>query len=84
MSRGKQLAYSAQFQRELSEFAIYYGAPAGAGLAASDPVRTGRGSDLQVQTLFARFIDTPADFLEACESVRHHGLQKLVVRRLEA
>jgi len=83
MSRGKQLAYSSQFQRELSEFAIFYGEPSGGGMAAYDPVRMGRDSDLQVQTLFARFVDSPEDFLRACESIRHNGLQKLTVRRLE-
>jgi hypothetical protein len=83
MSRGKQLAYSAQFQRELSEFAIFYGDPSAGGGAADDPVRMGRDSDLQTQTLFARFIDTPPEFLRACEAIRHEGLQKLVVRRLE-
>lgn len=82
MSRGKQLAYSAQFQRELSEFAIFYGEPAGGGLAAEDPPRTGRDSNLQVSTLFARFIDAPAEFLRKCEEIRHKGLQKLVVTRL--
>lgn len=83
MSRGKQLAYSAQFQRELSEFAVFYGDPASGGLAADDPPRTGRGSKLQVVTLFARFIDTPATFLRKCEEIRHKGLQRLVVTRLE-
>jgi hypothetical protein len=83
MSRGKQLAYSAQFQRELSEFAIFYGDPSAGGMAADDPVRMGRGSELQTQTLFARFIDTPPDFLRACDAIRHDGLQKLVVRRVE-
>jgi hypothetical protein len=83
ISRGRQLAYSAQFQRELSEFAIFYGDPSGGGMAANDPVRMGRESDLQTQTLFARFVETPPDFLRACENIRHKGLQKLVVRRLE-
>jgi uncharacterized protein DUF3830 len=83
MSRGKQLAYSAQFQRELSEFAIFYGDPAGGGLAAEDPPRTGRDSNLQVSTLFARFIDAPPEFTRKCEEIRHKGLQKLVVTRLE-
>jgi hypothetical protein len=83
MSRGKQLAYSAQFQRELSEFAIFYGEPSGGGMAADDPVRMGRESDLQTQTLFARFVDAPPEFRHACEDIRHKGLQKLVVRRLE-
>ena len=83
MSRGKQLAYSAQFQRELSEFAIFYGDPSAGGMAADDPIRMGRDSDLQTQTLFARFIETPPGFLRACEAIRHEGLQKLVVRRLE-
>ena len=83
MSRGKQLAYSAQFQRELSEFAIFYGEPSGGGMAADDPVRMGRESDLQTQTLFARFVDASPEFRHACEDIRHKGLQKLVVRRLE-
>jgi hypothetical protein len=82
MSRGKQLAYSAQFQRELSEFAIFYGDPAGGGLAADDPPRTGRASKLQVSTLFARFLDPAPEFLRKCEEIRHNGLQKLVVKRL--
>ena len=83
MSRGKQLAYSAQFQKELSEFAIFYGDPAGGGLAAEDPPRTGRDSNLQVITLFARFIDAPPESLRKCEEIRHKGLQKLVASRLE-
>jgi hypothetical protein len=83
MSRGKQLAYSAQFQRELSEFAIFYGDPAGGGLAADDPPRTGGDLGLQVVTLFARFIDAPPEFLAKCEEIRHQGLKKLVVTRLE-
>ena len=83
MSRGKQLAYSAQFQRELSEFALFYGDPAGGGLAADDPPRTGRTSNLQVSTLFARLIDASPEFLRNCEEIRHNGLQKLVVTRSE-
>jgi hypothetical protein len=83
MSRGRQLADSAQFQRELSEFAIFYGDPSGGGMAAEDPVRMGRESDLQTQTLFARFVDASPEFRRACEDIRHKGLQKLVVRRLE-
>lgn len=82
MSRGKQLAYSAQFQRELSEFAIFYGDPAAGDLIADDPARDGSESNLQVSTLFASFVDLPKDFRERCEEVRHRGLQKLVVRRL--
>jgi hypothetical protein len=83
MSRGKQLAYSSQFQRELSELAVFYGDPAGGGLAADDPARSGRDSNLQVATLFATIIDTPKEFAQKCEEVRHTGLQRLVVRRLE-
>ena len=82
MSRGKQLAYSAQFQRELSEFAIFYAESAAGGMAADDPIRMGRDSDLQVQTLFAQFIDIPREFLHACEVNRHEGLQRLVVTRM--
>ena len=83
MSRGKQLAYSSQFQRELSELAIFYGDPAGGGLAADDPARSGRDSNLQVSTLFATLIDIPKEFAQKCEEVCHNGLQRLVVRRLE-
>jgi hypothetical protein len=83
MSRGKQLAYSSQFQRELSEFAIFYGDPAGVGNAADDPPRTAWDPKLQVATLFARFVDPPPDFIRMCEVARHDGLQKLVVTRLE-
>lgn len=83
MSRGKQLAYSAQFQRELSEFAIFYGDPAAGGLAADDPIREGRDSNLQVSTLFATFTDIPREFIQKCDEIRHKGLQKLVVKRLE-
>jgi hypothetical protein len=83
MSRGKQLAYSSQFQRELSEFAIFYGDPTSGGLGADDPARSGKDSGLQVTTLFATFIDLPAEFVEQCEKARHDGLQHLVVKRLE-
>jgi hypothetical protein len=83
MSRGQQLAYSSEFQRELSEFAIFYGEPTGGGLAANDPARSGKDSGLQVTTLFATFIDLPEDFLEECEKTRHEGLQHLVVKRME-
>ena len=82
MSRGKQLAYSAQFQRELSEFAIFYGDPAAGGLAADDPARDGDPS-LQVSTLFATFVDLPKAFQLRCEEIRHKGLQRLVVKRFE-
>jgi Protein of unknown function (DUF3830) len=81
MSRGKQLAYSSQFQRELSEFAIFYGDPAAGDLIAHDPARDGSDSNLQVSTLFATFVDLPRDFREKCEEIRHHGLQKLIVTR---
>ena len=83
MSRGKQLAYSAEFQRELSEFAIFYGEPSGGGLGANDPGR-GRGDDLEVKTLFATFVDLPPEFVDKCDEIRHDGLKKLVVKRLEA
>lgn len=82
MSRGKQLAYSSEFQRELSEFAIFYGEPSGGGLAANDPARSG-DPDLQVTTLFATFVDLPREFTDRCEEIRHHGLQNLTVSRLE-
>jgi hypothetical protein len=80
--RGKQAAYSAQFQRELSEFEIYYGDPAGGGLAAHDPARYGRQSGL-ITTKFATLIDVPREFQRNSDDIRHNGLRKLVVARLE-
>jgi hypothetical protein len=80
--RGKQAAYSAQFQRELSELTIFYGDPAGGGLAAQDPARYGRESGL-ITMKWATLIDTPREFLQKCDEIRHKGLQKLVLRRLE-
>ena len=82
MSRGKQLAYSSDSQRELSEFAIFYGEPSGGGLNAHDPPR-GWDADLQVATLFASFIDLAPEFVDKCEEIRHNGLKKLVVKRLD-
>ncbi|MCE2529583.1 MAG: DUF3830 family protein [Acidimicrobiia bacterium] len=82
MSRGKQLAYSSEFERELSEFAIFYGEPSGLGLAASDPAR-GADPTLQVTPLFATLTDLPADFMNKCEEIRHKGLKRLVVKRYE-
>ena len=79
--RGKQSAYSAQFQRELSEFEIYYGAPAGAGLGAHDPARYGAHSGL-ITTKFATLIDVPSAFRRNAEDILHKGLKKIVVRRL--
>jgi hypothetical protein len=83
MSRGKQLAYSAEFQRELSELAIFYGDPAAGGMAADDPARSGREMNLQVSTLFATLTDIPRDFARQCEEIRHRGLRRLIVRRVE-
>ncbi|MXY76738.1 MAG: DUF3830 family protein [Acidimicrobiia bacterium] len=82
MSRGKQLAYSSEFERELSEFAIFYGEPSGLGLATSDPAREADPT-LQVTPLFATFIDLPADFVNKGEEIRHKGLKRLVVKRYE-
>jgi len=82
LARGKQAAYSEQMRRGLSEFAIFYGNPSGGGLAAQDPARRGDSTRF-VSTKFAHFIDTPPEFLEKCEEIRHKGLQKLVVKRLE-
>jgi hypothetical protein len=69
-------------QRGLSEFAIFYGDPAGGGLAAQDPARRGDSTRF-VSTKFAHFIDPPREFLQKCDEIRHKGLQKLVVKRLE-
>jgi hypothetical protein len=77
------LAYSSEFQRELSELAIFYGDPAAGGVAADDPARSGRDTNLQVSTLFATFIDIPKDFARKCEEIRHYGLQRLIVKRLD-
>ena len=83
MSRGQQKAYAAQFQRELSEFAIFYGEPSGGGVAASDPARSGRDLGLSVSMTFAHFVDLPMGFVKKCDGIRHEGLKKLVVTRLE-
>ncbi|MGA2664176.1 MAG: DUF3830 family protein [Nitrososphaerales archaeon] len=84
LSRGKQLAYSAQFQRELSEFAIFYGEPAGEGLSAYDPPRTPHLDGVHVVCKFAA-LDRPIPeaFRLKCESTRHEGLKPLTVSRLE-
>lgn len=83
MSRGKQLAYSPQFQRELSELAIFYGSPASGGLGADDPTRSGVDAGLSISTLFATFEDLPESFTLKAEEIRHKGLKKLVAKRLE-
>ena len=82
LSRGKQLAYSAQFQRELSEFAIFYGEPAGEGLSAYDPPRTPHADGVHVVCKFAA-LDRPIPeaFKMKCESARHEGLKPLTVSR---
>jgi hypothetical protein len=80
--RGTQAAYSAQFQRELSELTIFYGNPAGGGLVAQDPARYGRDSGL-ITMKWATLIDAPREFLQKCEEIRHKGLQKLVLRALD-
>lgn len=84
LSRGKQLAYSAQFQRELSEFAIFYGEPCGEGLEADDPGRQLRQTELTSLTKFATLDKPiPKGFLEKCEANRSQGLKRLVVSRFE-
>jgi hypothetical protein len=84
LSRGKQLAYSAQFQRELSEFAIFYGEPAGEGLSAYDPPRTPYADGVHVVCKFAA-LDRPIPqaFKMKCESARYEGLKPLTVSRHE-
>src|SRR5687768_2378741 len=80
--RGKQAAYSAQFQRELSELTIFYGDPAGGGLNAQDPARYGRETGL-ITMKWGTLDDPSPEFLRQCEEIRHKGLKKLVLRRLE-
>ena len=84
LSRGKQRAYSAQFQRELSESAYSDGEPAGEGLSAYDPIRTPHIDGLHVVCKFAA-LDRPIPdaFRLKCESTRHEGLKPLTVSRLE-
>jgi Protein of unknown function (DUF3830) len=82
LSRGKQLAYSAQFQRELSEFAIFYGEPAGEGVSAYDPPRAPHTDALHVVCKFATLDrPIPREFKMKCESLRHEGLKPLTVGR---
>jgi len=52
-------------------------------MAADDPARSGRDSNLQVSTLFATFIDIPKQFAQKCEEIRSNGLQRLIVARLD-
>ena len=84
LSRGKQLAYSAQFQRELSEFAIFYGEPAGEGVSAYDPPRAPHLDQVHVVCKFAA-LDRPIPeaFKLKCESARLEGLKPLTVSRYE-
>lgn len=85
LSRGKQLAYSAQFQRELSELAIFYGSPAGEMLAAYDPARTPYEGGLHVLAKVASLDKPiPEDFRAKCESTRHEGVKLLTVTRYNA
>jgi hypothetical protein len=82
LSRGKQLAYSAQFQRELSELAIFYGSPAGEMLAAYDPARTPYEGGVHVLAKVGS-LDLPLsqEFKLKCESLRHEGVKLLTVSR---
>jgi len=82
LSRGKQLAYSAQFQRELSELAIFYGSPAGEMLAAYDPARTPHESGKHVLAKIGSLdMPIPEEFKRKCESTRHEGVKPLTVAR---
>jgi hypothetical protein len=82
LSRGKQLAYSAQFQRELSELAIFYGLPAGEMLAAYDPARTPYEGGKHVLAKVAQLDKPiPEEFKRKCESTRSEGVKPLTVTR---
>lgn len=84
LSRGKQLAYSAQFQRELSELAIFYGSPAGEMLAAFDPARTPYEGGVHVLAKVGSLdLPIPREFRLKCESLRSEGVKPLTVSRLE-
>ena len=83
LSRGKQLAYSAQFQKELSELAIFYGAPAGEMLAAYDPPRTPYESGIHVLAKIGSLtMPIPDEFKSKCESTRHEGVKPLTIGKL--
>jgi Protein of unknown function (DUF3830) len=83
LSRGKQLAYSAQFQKELSELAIFYGSPSGEMLAAYDPARTPYENGIHVLAKIGSLITPiPEYFKKKCESVRREGIKPLTVSRL--
>ena len=82
MSRGKQLAYSAQFQKELSELAIFYGLPAGEMLAAYDPARTPYEGGIHVLAKVASLDKPiPEEFKRKCELTRSEGVKPLTVSR---
>lgn len=82
MSRGKQLAYSSEFARELDEIAIFYGEPAEGGMNSRDPGRDAWG-EFQIATVFGNLENPSKEFLAACESVRSEGLGDIVVSRHE-
>ena len=83
LSRGKQLAYSAQFQRELSELAIFYGSPAGEMLAAYDPARTPYETGLHVLAKVGSLKSPiPEKFKEKCETTRQEGVKPLTITRI--
>jgi hypothetical protein len=76
--RGVQRDYSPEFQRELCEFAIYYGHGAP---SMQDP---GRQPDptKSVNIWFATFEEPiPKDFIAKADALNYEGVKPLVVRR---
>lgn len=84
---GSQKEYTFEFQRKLSEFAIYYGRPTP---SADDPGRMMDEDKLEakpgvprISVPFAHFESPmPEDFYLKCEAIRH-GRKKLTVRRYQ-
>jgi len=77
--RGVQRDYSPEFQRELCEFAIYYGHGAP---SIQDP---GRQPDptKSVNIWFATFEEPiPKDFVAKADAMQYEGMKPLAIRRL--
>ncbi len=77
--RGVQRDYAPEFQRELCEFAIYYGNSAS---SIQDPGRQPDPSK-SVSIWFATFEEPiPSDFVAKADAMQYEGLKPLVIRRL--
>ncbi len=77
--RGVQRDYGPEFQKELCEFAIFYGHSAP---SIQDPGRQPDPSK-SISIWFATFEEPiPSDFVAEADAMQHEGLKPLIVRRL--